>query len=887
MKYFLITLFALLSFGAYSQTPNRQPDNNWKGSATFGTGSDTWIATDPSAALQVGENNGSKGLLLPRVADTNAVSNPAFGLQIFSLSDSTIYFYSDHWVGLENSDQLDSLYNSSLFNFNQLGSYMNPPIIQMDSGYKMREIGNVLSSGDSLTFFYSRHYGSYADTNVYIAKAVSYNAGKSFIDRGLISGVSSISAEDPYCIQVSDTFYLYSEAKKDTSIHPTPQNGIQLFVSVDLNNWINRGIVFPDTTGSIWEGNDRSSPTVLYKDSIFYMFYEGRGTGNAGAVGLATSKDGYQWTENPNNPIITGTNFPDSTILWCNEVVPDDIIKIDSTYFMSAHAYTSGNFQTAFIISKDLINWQDLNGDYITTVPFSSLGDGVMYLYNKNQLSFLYVSGGEDSLINGYGKSSPSFSNYFSIQKAQPNTITGSWTFSADKTTFGRSIDVGALTANQNSGINMHYGPIVNYFGNLYSTLNPGISYNAYYNGITPTWTQGTSSRISMLFTLGYDGNLYLYKAPMGQAPGTIGNFFTSKQIVLTKDSSDNLYLLNGSTTILKNPTTILTGNSFTPLSIFYNTESLTQNKSPLALQAGGTIYNLNNPNNINQISNSGQGLYAYQAYLLDSTNTDSIFLPLAASQSIVNIWDAHVTGPDTISATFGDTSSVSYHDIPSGIRLSTNIGRWDSAYRKYADTGLVWNINLPLNNLFSSVTVPNRGYLNTFNDLVLGGIYAQDTTHNLKYIISKRVGLYIKDLYNGAIGIGASITNPYAIFQEGFSDTSVFNGFIRLGQTKNGSTSDSVLTKGSDGTVHAIAQTVTLSDSASISGDGTTTNFTVSVSPGWTPTKVFITPTSVDAAKAAFYVSGITSTGFTVTSTGTMPPSGTNNVTFYYQLVK
>ena len=98
MKYFLITLFALLSFGAYSQTPNRQPDNNWKGSATFGTNSDTWVATDPSAALQVGESGTSKGLLLPRVTDTSSVSSPAFGLVVFNITDSTFYIYKGKWV---------------------------------------------------------------------------------------------------------------------------------------------------------------------------------------------------------------------------------------------------------------------------------------------------------------------------------------------------------------------------------------------------------------------------------------------------------------------------------------------------------------------------------------------------------------------------------------------------------------------------------------------------------------------------------------------------------------------------------------------------------------------------------------------------------------------
>lgn len=76
---------------------------------------------------------------------------------------------------------------------------------------------------------------------------------------------------------------------------------------------------------------------------------------------------------------------------------------------------------------------------------------------------------------------------------------------------------------------------------------------------------------------------------------------------------------------------------------------------------------------------------------------------------------------------------------------------------------------------------------------------------------------------------------------------------------------------------------------SATFSGDGAATDFNVSTSAGFTPTKIIIAPTSADAAGAQFYVdkSTITSTQFTVKAVGTTPPSGTDNITFDYELIK
>lgn len=98
-KFFFIILFGLLPYLGIGQVVNRTTDNNFKGTATFGTGTDIYTPTDPSAILQLGENGTNKGLLMPRVLDTANVANPANGLTVFQTSDNAFYIEENgKWV---------------------------------------------------------------------------------------------------------------------------------------------------------------------------------------------------------------------------------------------------------------------------------------------------------------------------------------------------------------------------------------------------------------------------------------------------------------------------------------------------------------------------------------------------------------------------------------------------------------------------------------------------------------------------------------------------------------------------------------------------------------------------------------------------------------------
>jgi hypothetical protein len=129
-----------------------------------------------------------------------------------------------------------------------------------------------------------------------------------------------------------------------------------------------------------------------------------------------------------------------------------------------------------------------------------------------------------------------------------------------------------------------------------------------------------------------------------------------------------------------------------------------------------------------------------------------------------------------------------------------------------------------------------------------------------------------------GNIGYGTtgSIIYRNAFSRTGISEASV-SGLLKV----NTSGAPTAATGGSGGDY-----AMSYSNSATFNGTGSATAFSVTyTSPGYTPSDVKWTPTS-SAAAGSFYITSITSTGFTVNYV-TAPGSGTSNVTGKYTLIK
>jgi len=222
----------------------------------------------------------------------------------------------------------------------------------------MREIGNILyEPNDSdpnkkYKAFYSGHSGAYWGNNVYIGYAYSAD-GNNWTKVGK---VISRSAEDPYVVNNNGVYYLYAEDKEDV-----PFRNIRLYTSDDCITWTDMGDVFDILGGGNppeWQAKDVSSPLVWIDDNdVWYLMYEGRGPMTGGMIGLAYSTDGINWTRDGNAPVLTGAGPG----MWdANQVVPDDIMKINSVYYLIYHGaglYPPTGFWPGLATSTDLHTW--------------------------------------------------------------------------------------------------------------------------------------------------------------------------------------------------------------------------------------------------------------------------------------------------------------------------------------------------------------------------------------------------------------------------------------------------------------------------------------------------------------------------------------------------
>ncbi|WP_432662618.1 family 43 glycosylhydrolase [Wukongibacter baidiensis] len=223
----------------------------------------------------------------------------------------------------------------------------------------IRELGNIIYDSENKEYklIYSGYKKEYEGNNVYIGYAHSSD-GKEWIKEGKILNRAS---EDPYLIKTGKSYYLFVEDKEEV-----PFRNIRRFSSKDFIKWNDDGIVLETGDSCSWEDKDVSSPVVWIENNMWYMLYEGRSEKNQkGAIGLAVSKDGLNWTKNSKNPILVANNkkfFKEKhpQIKWATHLVPDDIIKLDENYYLTVHAYNpKDGWLPGLINSKDLTEFND------------------------------------------------------------------------------------------------------------------------------------------------------------------------------------------------------------------------------------------------------------------------------------------------------------------------------------------------------------------------------------------------------------------------------------------------------------------------------------------------------------------------------------------------
>jgi hypothetical protein len=224
------------------------------------------------------------------------------------------------------------------------------------SSFQLREPGNAVH--DPLTDRWIMAYSGQ------IAEDGPTRVGASYSDDGLtwspdphnpITG--NVGAEDPYLVRRTDGD-LYRDPDRRALMFTEQKSGHGLDLwrsgSASLSGWTRVGPVLAPGPGHAWDGFDRSSPVVVAHRDRLIMLFEGRGPGNAGEIGYATSlDDGLHWSVGPSPILRRGGDGS-----W-NEfsVVPDDLLRVGSKWVLFAHgARADAPYMSGRYVSSDELN---------------------------------------------------------------------------------------------------------------------------------------------------------------------------------------------------------------------------------------------------------------------------------------------------------------------------------------------------------------------------------------------------------------------------------------------------------------------------------------------------------------------------------------------------
>jgi sucrose-6-phosphate hydrolase SacC (GH32 family) len=172
--------------------------------------------------------------------------------------------------------------------------------------------------------------------------------------------------KDYYVYLEGNTFHLFYNVGDAGPIQdwqdPKNEKSFGHATSTDLKNWTYHPRVLHVIPNS-WEGQVVSAPSILKNKDTYYMVYTGFDDRVLGkqSIGLATSKDLYNWKRYEGNPVFTA---PDWTMRNANgwlDCRDAHIIRYKNENLLFAMTTTKeGKGAIALASSKDAKHWKDL-----------------------------------------------------------------------------------------------------------------------------------------------------------------------------------------------------------------------------------------------------------------------------------------------------------------------------------------------------------------------------------------------------------------------------------------------------------------------------------------------------------------------------------------------
>jgi beta-1,2-mannobiose phosphorylase / 1,2-beta-oligomannan phosphorylase len=182
--------------------------------------------------------------------------------------------------------------------------------------------------------------------------------------------------EDMTVLKKDSVYYMFAEGRGDIA---------HMLTSTDKIHWTEQGnLNIHQKDGQPISKGSYGTPAIWFENGLWYLFYE---RGDLG-IWLATSKDLKIFTNVQDDPVIQMGPEPYDKA----QVAMNQVIKKDGVYYGYYHALatdTSKNWTSCVAASKDLIHWTKFAGNPILQENKSSaimVFDGVQYrLYSMHE----------------------------------------------------------------------------------------------------------------------------------------------------------------------------------------------------------------------------------------------------------------------------------------------------------------------------------------------------------------------------------------------------------------------------------------------------------------------------------------------------------------------
>lgn len=259
---------------------------------------------------------------------------------------------------------------------------ISPAPLSTDWDYYINEIGNHLYFPNEVTrknvfaFTGTKPSAGLNPANILSQIGLAYSTDGITWTKYASNPIISDSPEflqDPYILQDGSTFYLLCERSNEEIIG---------FSASDLFGvWTSLGVILPGA--STWE-TQVASPIFYKEGDTYYIFYE--------AASSTSYTDGVIGIAECDTPTGTYINRRQVTLTssWADVFVPDDLVKIDGTYYLLWHGESKSDDQYRCGIATA----SAIDGPYtdIGSVPINSLPNGVYTDITRNMM-YLFTNG--------------------------------------------------------------------------------------------------------------------------------------------------------------------------------------------------------------------------------------------------------------------------------------------------------------------------------------------------------------------------------------------------------------------------------------------------------------------------------------------------------------